>query len=325
MYGSLEEFEKNLPHTVTVLDTPFGSKVYLVGTAHFSHESQDDVSLVIRNVRPDIVMVELCSSRIHILKHDEKTLLEEARDINLTKVNTSFYILGKLYKNKFQIRSIIKQNGLINGIFYIVLLNMSANLTKELGMAPGGEFRRALEEVHRLENCILHLGDRPINITLQRALHGLSMWQTLKIVWKLVTNNENITKEDVERCKQKDLLEELMQEMGGEYPAFRDVFVKERDMYLCHSLQVAATPQVQKSGQQPRPVTVVGVVGIGHCSGITDLWGKVDSARIPEISTIPPASLTSRVVKFSFRYGVLGLIGYGVFRLVRPRFPIKLL
>lgn len=88
IYGSLEEFDKNLPDTVTVLDTPFGSKVYLVGTAHFSHESQDDVSLVIRNVRPDIVMVELCSSRIHILKHDEKTLLEEARDINLTKVNT---------------------------------------------------------------------------------------------------------------------------------------------------------------------------------------------------------------------------------------------
>lgn len=88
IYDSLEEFDKCLPHTVTVLDTPFGSKVYLVGTAHFSHESQDDVSLVIRNVRPDIVMVELCTSRIHILKHDEKTLLEEARDINLTKVNT---------------------------------------------------------------------------------------------------------------------------------------------------------------------------------------------------------------------------------------------
>lgn len=87
MYSSLKEFDENLPHTVTVLDTPVGSKVYLVGTAHFSTESQDDVSLVIRNVRPDIVMVELCSSRVHILKHDEKTLLEEASEINLTKVN----------------------------------------------------------------------------------------------------------------------------------------------------------------------------------------------------------------------------------------------
>jgi len=31
---------------VTLLNTPFGSKVYLVGTAHFSEESQDDVSYV---------------------------------------------------------------------------------------------------------------------------------------------------------------------------------------------------------------------------------------------------------------------------------------
>ena len=35
-----------LPETVTVLDTDWGSKVYLVGTAHFSEESQRDVSQV---------------------------------------------------------------------------------------------------------------------------------------------------------------------------------------------------------------------------------------------------------------------------------------
>ena len=41
----------------------------------------------------------------------------------------------------------IKQNGLYKGLFYILLLNMSARLTKILGLAPGGEFRRALKEV----------------------------------------------------------------------------------------------------------------------------------------------------------------------------------
>ena len=35
-----------LPETVTKLDTPEGCKVYLVGTAHFSKESQDDVAKV---------------------------------------------------------------------------------------------------------------------------------------------------------------------------------------------------------------------------------------------------------------------------------------
>lgn len=298
IYNTIEEFDANLPETVSLLTTPYGSKVYLVGTAHFSLESQDDVSLVIRNVRPDIVMVELCPARIHILNHDEKTLLEEARDINFAKI-----------------RNIIQASGVINGAFYVLLLNMSAKLTKELGMAPGGEFRRALEEARRLPNCLLHLGDRPINITLQRALHGLSFWQTLKLIFKLATSNETISKEEVEQCKKKDLLEELMREMAGEYPVFGEVFVKERDTYLCHSLQVAAVPDA-KNG---RPVNVVGVIGIGHAQGISEKWGKIDPSIIPKISHIPPASLSNRIAKITIKYGMLSLVGYGVFKLVKPR------
>lgn len=42
----LDEFDKNLPHTVTLLRTPSGARVYLVGTGHFSVESQNDVSKV---------------------------------------------------------------------------------------------------------------------------------------------------------------------------------------------------------------------------------------------------------------------------------------
>lgn len=36
---------------------------------------------------------------------------------------------------------------MVNGLMYILLLNMSAHFTRELGMAPGGEFRRAMTEV----------------------------------------------------------------------------------------------------------------------------------------------------------------------------------
>lgn len=298
IYRTLDEFDQNLPDTVTLLTTKTGARVYLVGTAHFSESSQDDVSLVIRNVQPDIVMVELCSSRVHILRHDEKTLIEEAKDINFSKI-----------------RNIISSNGLINGALYILLLSMSAKITKELGMAPGGEFRRAVAEVHQLPNCLVHLGDRPISITLQRALHGLSFFQTLKLVWKLISFDEEITPEEVEQCKQKDLLEELMKDMVGEFPAFGDVFVHERDLFLCHSLQVAALPQ----DALQRPPRVVGVVGIGHAKGIVENWGKVTQDQIAKIVVIPPASLGNRIFKFTIKYGTLGLIGYGVFRLIKPR------
>lgn len=76
------------------------------------------------------MVLELCSSRTNILSLDEKTILEEAKNIDLQKIITN-----------------IKSSGLYNGIMYILLLNMSAHITKELGMAPGGEFRAAYREV----------------------------------------------------------------------------------------------------------------------------------------------------------------------------------
>jgi len=46
--GQYEDFsiDEKLPETVTLLTTSDGGKLYLVGTAHFSVESQNDVSKV---------------------------------------------------------------------------------------------------------------------------------------------------------------------------------------------------------------------------------------------------------------------------------------
>lgn len=189
IYDSIEEFNRNLPDTVTLLKMANNVNVYLIGTAHFSVESQKDVAFVIRNVQPKSVVVELCESRVHILKFDEKRLLAEAKDINMNKI-----------------RSVIRTNGVFNGMFFLLLLNMSAKLTKELGVAPGGEFRTAMKEATKIDGCRVNLGDRPINITLQRGIKSLSLWQTIKLVWKLMSFDENITKAEVEQCKQKDLL-----------------------------------------------------------------------------------------------------------------------
>lgn len=38
---------------------------------------------------------------------------------------------------------------------YTLFLNLSAQLTKELGMAPGGEFRRALAEVSLVSQDVI--------------------------------------------------------------------------------------------------------------------------------------------------------------------------
>lgn len=44
----------------------------------------------------------------------------------------------------------IREHGVLRGIMYILLLSTSSQLTKDFGMAPGGEFRRAFQEVNRV-------------------------------------------------------------------------------------------------------------------------------------------------------------------------------
>uniref|UniRef100_A0AAY4B237 TraB n=1 Tax=Denticeps clupeoides TaxID=299321 RepID=A0AAY4B237_9TELE len=157
-----------LPSTVTRLTTPEGSMVYLVGTAHFSDSSKNDVATTIRAVQPDVVVVELCQYRVSMLKMDETTLLKEAKDINLDKVQQA-----------------IKQNGVMSGLMQILLLKVSAHITEQLGMAPGGEFREAFKEAGKVPFCKFHLGDRPIPVTFKRAIAALSLWQKAKLAWGL--------------------------------------------------------------------------------------------------------------------------------------------
>ncbi|KAB0798226.1 hypothetical protein PPYR_09219 [Photinus pyralis] len=295
-----EDFDNNLPETVTLLKHPeTGVKVYLVGTAHFSKESQDDVIKVIRNVQPQIIVLELCDARTSILSLDEATILEEAKNIDFDKV-----------------RSTIRTNGFYNGVMYLLLLNMSAHITKEIGMAPGGEFRVAYKEARTLPSCSIHLGDRPIQITLKRALSRLSWFQTIKLGWHLLTNKEPISKEEIEKCKRRDMLEQLLADMAGEYPALGEVFVDERDIYLTHSLQMVSGPRLHKPVVDQEPPTVVGVVGMGHVVGITRLWLKDQRPFLANILTIPPPSLSSKIFRITFRLSLLTLGGFVVYRFV---------
>ncbi|XP_030752354.1 traB domain-containing protein [Sitophilus oryzae] len=298
-----EDCDNNLPSTVTLLrDRETGTKVYLVGTAHFSKESQEDVKKVVQNVQPNLVVVELCTSRTSILELDEKTILEEAKKIDFARV-----------------LSTVKSNGVVNGLMYILLLNMSAHITKEIGMAPGGEFRVAYKEASKIPNCYVHLGDRPIGITMRRALTRLTWFQTFKLAWHLLTTKESISVEEVEKYKNRDMLEQLLADLAGEYPAFREVFLDERDIYLTNSLQAAARikPSAKPGEIIPdEPLKVVGVFGMGHIPGIIRLWNHDQRQYMQDIMTIPPPSLTSKIIRYSFRISLLGLGGYFIYKLI---------
>ncbi|XP_018360508.1 PREDICTED: traB domain-containing protein isoform X1 [Trachymyrmex cornetzi] len=290
--------DERLPETVTLLTTPDGGKLYLVGTAHFSVESQNDVSKIIQAVQPHIVAVELCRARVGILQLDEEVLFGYAKNID--------------YKT---IMDTIKREGLYDGLLHILLLRMAAHVAKELGMPPGGEFRRAFEEAKKVPNCIIHLADRPINITMQRAIRSLSWWQTIKLGWKLAVMKDSITQEDVELCKQRSMLDEIIANMKEKFPVLGEVFVKERDIYLTNSLQLSCLPHCVFNHSY-EPARVVGIVGLGHTPGIIENWGKVKPSDIPPIMRIPPPSLSGKILKQTVKASVVGVVIYIGYRVV---------
>eukprot|EP00112_Aurelia_sp_Birch-Aquarium-sp1_P012163 Seg2556.1 transcript_id=Seg2556.1/GoldUCD/mRNA.D3Y31 product="TraB domain-containing protein" protein_id=Seg2556.1/GoldUCD/D3Y31 len=294
--------DATLSENVVKIETEDGCKIYVVGTAHFSEASQEDVSQTIQAVCPDVVMVELCRGRISIIQYDEETLLKEAKDISIAKLKMA-----------------IKESGVVGGVMQLLLLSMSAHLTKQLGMAPGGEFRRAVKEAHKIPGCQVMLGDRPVQITLSRAMSVLSFWQKLKMGWCLLTSRDPISKEDIEKFKQKDMLAEILKEMTGDYPKLTNVFVSERDSYMAHTLHKSAKhlPVIDENGEicGHEPAVIVAVVGLGHLNGIKENFGK--QVDIEELLRVPKPSASSKIIKYSFRAILVAAISWGVYKLVK--------
>lgn len=287
-----------LPKTVTTLRCPNGSVVHIVGTAHFSPESVEDVRTTIRETRPATVVLELCHSRQMILHYSEEDILREARTMTFAKM-----------------RGIIRRDGLVAGITQSVFLRLSAELTQKLGVAPGGEFRAGFEEAKKLPSCPVVLGDRSVGITFKRAMASLTMWQRIRfsfLLFRSMLSEVEITPEEVEQMKTKDMVQMLMGEFGYEFPALMKVFVSERDQILAYSLMRAANCTQQPYGP---PVTVVGVMGMGHIPGVEENW--MEEIDVQHLHTTPAPSTASRVIVYSVRIGLVGACLAGIFFLGR--------
>lgn len=280
----------NLPETVTTLYCPNGSVVYVVGTAHFSKESIEDVRQVIRTKRPDAVVLELCQDRKMLLQYSEEDILREASTMTVAKM-----------------RSFVHRDGLVAGLAQFMFLNLSAELTRQLGVAPGGEFRAGYEEGIRLSARVI-LGDRLIGVTFKRVMAALSLWQRLRLtilMVRMLVSKLEITQEDLEQLKTRDMVTLFIGELSTEYPALVRVLVEERDQVLTHSLKSAANCALQPHGP---PVTVVGVMGMGHVPGVELNWETESDVR--ELLTVPQPSHTSRFLWAGFRIGTkIGILG----------------
>lgn len=294
--------ESNLPKTVTVLSGENGEKAYVVGTAHFSPESCEDVKKVISMVQPDAVMVELCASRALILSQDE-SYIEKLKNSSWTE----------------RLNSFVKERGMMSGLIVFLLQECSNSITKQLDMTPGEEMRTAHKEASKVPGCTFHLGDRRIEITLKRLLARLTLKDKILLGLKLYRElSESISPEEVEQCKTKDAFEKLHDEICKNSPHMAAALIHERDLYLTAYLKRILSHKLPMPGGFLRPPVAVAVVGLGHTPGMTEHF-KTDAdpkQLLEDLNKLPVEVPTSGVLKLLVKGTVFTVTIYTVFRVL---------
>ncbi|KAF7823121.1 traB domain-containing protein [Senna tora] len=244
--------------------------VYLVGTAHVSQESCREVEEIINFLKPQVVFLELCSSRVSVLAPQ-----------NL-KVPTLGEMIGMLKK---------KQN--IFGVLYSWFL---AKIADKLEVFPGAEFRVAYEEAIKYGARVI-LGDRPVQITIRRTWRKMPLWHKTKLLYSLLFQAVFLPSPDdlnkmLKEMDDNDMLTLVIQEMSKEFPTLMETLVHERDQYMSSTLF-----KVAKESS-----SVVAVVGKGHLQGIKKHWEQ--PIVVKDLMKIPPSEPAISAMKILTSVGV---------------------
>lgn len=234
-----------------------GRDIYLVGTAHVSQRSVDDVGRIIQEIQPDTVCVELDAARHQALVDPQRW-----RSLDIFQV--------------------IRERRLTFLLTSLVLSSYQRRLGAKLGVRPGAEMLAAIEQAHRV-GAELVLADRDMQATLRRTWAALSLLDCVSLIGTLAGSlfaKGEITEEQVEALKDRDTISELVREFAEVMPRLQRPLIDERDRYLMSSVREAR-------GQR-----VVAVVGAGHVGGMVSyLHAEVDRKAL---SAIPPPTWLRR-------------------------------
>ena len=252
------------------------ARIRLLGTAHVSQHSVEEVIQQIEEFEPDIVAVELCQSR-----HD--ALIEERRF------------------DKEGLLKVLKE-----GKAPLVLLqSMLSAEQRKLGideeLQPGAELLTAVKEA-RARGIEVELVDRDIQVTLRRAWKEMRFREKFKLMYSFLLDEDD--DEDIEideLLENTDLLSSLMEDLKEFSPGAGTVLIDERDDYL--SGKIMSLPKDKK---------ILAVVGAGHLEGVSSRMkgAPIEQSKIEEISRLPKRSLFSSFLPWFIPAALIGFVGW---------------
>ncbi len=248
--------------------------IYLVGTAHLSNESVEDVRTTAEIVKPDAICIELCQGRYQAMTQADNWA-------------------------KMDIFKIVRQKKATFLLAQLIMTSFYRRLGEKLGIQPGAEMLKGIELAEET-GAELVLADRDIEITLKRVWGYLSFWNKLKLFLQVgggIFVREEIDSDMIEALKKQDQLEAVMSEFAGKFPEIKRRLIDERDTYLAEKIRTAPGK------------TVMAVVGAGHVPGITRQVR--DEHALDELMELPKKSIWPTVLKWGVPLAVVALIAYG--------------
>ncbi|MDR0994429.1 MAG: TraB/GumN family protein [Verrucomicrobiota bacterium] len=269
----MQEEPATWPSSVTEVALE-GKTFYIVGTAHVSAQSVQDVRDTVAAIHPDTIAIELCEPRYQGMV--KKDAWKNTNILQVIRQKKAMFLLAQLVMQSFYRR-----------------------LGRQLEVEPGAEMMMGAQCAEET-GARLELIDRRIDITLKRVWRHLSLFQRLKLMGVLILSvfsSDEIGKEDIEKLKNQDQLETMLGEMGAAFPEIKKRLIDERDVYLAQKLR-------QAPGER-----IVAVVGAGHVPGM--LASIRSDVPLVELDGLPPPSTWSKVWPWLIPAVVIALIAWG--------------
>lgn len=267
---------EDLPSTVTKL-TKDDCEYYVIGTAHVSDKSVEDVKNTIAMVQPDTIVVELCEARFESITQKDRW-------------------------KKMDVFKVIKEGKGMLLVSSLLLSSFQKKMGEKLGVQPGAEMIEA-SNIAKAEDRELVLGDRDVQVTLKRVWRGLGFFEKMKMGSNLMASlfvTEEVDEEQLEKMKEADILTDMLEDVGKSFPAIKERLIHERDLWLMDSIY-------HSPGKK-----VVAVVGAGHVPGIVKHWGHDIDKH--ELGTVPSPGFFSKALPWLIPIFIIASIAVGFFR-----------
>ena len=271
----------------------------MLGTAHVSNESVEDVKNLYSSLRPKTVAIELCQSR-----YDSMNDPDRWKKLDLAKV--------------------IKEKKLWLLVSSLILSAFQKKIGETTGAKPGAEMMVAAKLAQEGGSRIV-LADREVRITLSRAWSRVGFFHRLWLLSYLLTSlliREDIEEEDIERLKEQDVLEDMLSALPPRFAHIKEVIIDERDKYLAEHIRRAAISTgneqktTKKAGQKKTPHLrpgLLAVVGAGHLPGIRRVLSQNEDVDLPSLEEAPQKSSLGTILSIVLFLAVMAgfsWIGY---------------